>query len=350
MAEFRISIGVILCCLVCCSDVSAQYNQEYSNPPRKKSAIEKLSELNEKLKSNLKQSLFGSDEAGDLQQDYQKQRGEYNQSAQYSQGRNASQRQPDDYRRARYDSPVQQGGQQRATQAQYQQELQNDWPPRQSAGSGTRGPQPGEVNPGAYRHPENERFDTPESYANQNTRPQIPNANVLRSPEVQHYGARSDMGYSLPPQQQPIGRQAVPQPAPAHANLPNRNDDYRAGHYQNGGMTQQQLDQQETATQRVLRLNSEMQSLVEAQRSTTAENKRLRAQLREKTALLKEIESTIYAARTELQKANQNNRMLNEQIAKVESEKAQQLRASTRQLNAIRKKLDDVLMLEMTSK
>lgn len=127
--------------------------------------------------------------------------------------------------------------------------------------------------------------------------------------------------------------------------------EYRTGHYQNNaGLTQQEFDQQETATQKLMRLYAENQSLLENRRSMTAENKRLRDQLQEKTQLLSEIEVAIEAARKELQLADQQNSQLKKKIVQLEDENETQLLSSNRQLNAIRKKLDDVLMLEMTSK
>jgi len=194
MTEFRIPVGIFLCCLLCCSlccsNATAQYTQPQPNPPRKQSAMEKLSQLNKKLKNNLKHSLFGPDEVPASQQNYQTQRGGYNQPPQYSRGGSASQRQR------------QMPPQQRASQAQYQQEIPNDWQASDP-----------NLNPNGYRQPANERFDTHESYgATQNMAP----PNPMRSSQGQHYGANSNMGYAPAPRQMP----ATAPPAPRHATSP----------------------------------------------------------------------------------------------------------------------------------
>ena len=192
----------------------------------------------------------------------------------------------------------------------------------------------------------------------------------------EHYGASSmpDYGQAPPPPHYAVQPQVKPhleprsvghrEPASSAQQNSLRHDitqpnepapqgatDYRTGHYRNGtALTVQQFNRQETATQRVLKLQQENQKLTDARNSMSSENQRLMKLVQEKDRLLNQIEKAIEAARSELQNANQDNETLKRRIALLESEKADQLLASSRQMDAIRKQLDDVLMREITSK
>ncbi len=359
---FRGLLCIVMGCLFLVADVSAQGNYQQTNPPRKKSALEKLSDLNRKVKRSIRESLFGEDEqdqpkSSSYRQDARRQ----SQPERYAQGDYRATRAPqntDPYRR-----PA-------ATQAQYQQEVDLSPALQPEYDSRTRSdyPDPRNTTPRDYRPPngypamdmraqQQPQYDAGQEYARQQPMQATP-----RAPQGEHYGARSGMPELARPQ--PNWGGGVPAPLYQHppvtyqqpvnsvatqAASQNQNGEYRAGHYQNvDGLTQQQLDQQETATQKAMRLYAENQSLLENQQALAIENKLLREQLMQKKKLLEEIESAIENARNELQMADQQNTKLKKQVVQLEAEKEQQLLASNRQLNSIRKKLDDVLMIEMT--
>ena len=129
-----------------------------------------------------------------------------------------------------------------------------------------------------------------------------------------------------------------------------RNDvDYKTGYYQHESqLTQQKLDQQETATQRLIRIQQEKDQIKTMYQKMLAENKRLKEQLGEKEQLLKQVETVIEKARQQIKTANVENEELRRQVTKLESDNESQRLASSRQLDAIRKKLDDVLMREIS--
>ncbi len=380
----RFAICVWLCCFVLSGDLLAQENYARQEPPRKKSAMEKLSELNQKLKQNLKENLFGNGSTMQSEQNGRLDNGSYRrpsqQQARFLPDEYQAPRRSDDYGSPQPDSrTLPKNSNRLVSQAQHMQEIEydhapsqyNDYPELQYKDSERMDPRLIQVPENRFRQSDQQMADldrrdqirASQQYApiQDRRQQQAVNGFNARPPLGEHYGARSGMPY--PPmqmQQKPVQQQYVaqsyqdqqaPESMPQQPYREQPNGEFRSGHYKNGrGVTQQQFDHQETATQRALRLRTENQALMDTRQSLTAENKRLKNQLSDKNALLQEIESAIIAARTELQNANENNASLSQQIANLEAENAQQRLLSTRQLNAIRKKLDDVLMLEMTSK
>jgi hypothetical protein len=124
------------------------------------------------------------------------------------------------------------------------------------------------------------------------------------------------------------------------------------GHFDYGSGIQRQSTNrtQETATQRVLKLESENELLRSAKESLNAENQRLRNLLKDNRQLLAEIQAAIGVAQEELTNAKQRNGILEEKIAQLEREQKAQQIETARLLDSIRNNLDDVLMREMTGK
>ena len=174
-----------------------------------------------------------------------------------------------------------------------------------------------------------------------------------RGPDLQRYevAASPPPVVSLNDSVNPNGntQDSVSTPSPSSTQPP-ASPDYRTGHYQNEGVSQIQFDQQITATQRVIKLRDQNQQLRDAYQSLAADNQRVQKLLREKEALLQEVSVAIESARGELQLATQENTEMKKHIAKLESENVKQTNTASKQLDDIRRKLDDVLMREITNK
>ncbi len=337
MAVFQFFVCLALCCSTIGTNACAQDNYRYSDQPRKKSAMEKLSDLNRKLKKNIKQGIFGESGNEGAYRTFQNDRSGYRQHDR-SLPNDYDSRRRSDIRLQQYESSTRPNEYQRASQAQYNQDLEYRQPQHQNDSRSQR----------PHLEPRDEYRNPDRQLPRQDARQIISSENYLRPPTSERYREPPMQVNQIPAQE---FAPPVPQYEPPNPAISTRqNGQYGSGQYQNNNLTQQQFDQQETATQRVLRLKTENMALLETRQSLTAENKRLKAQLREKNELLKEIAGSIDAARTELQRAKTYNTELREQIASLESEKAKQFRESTNRFNAIRKKLDDVLMMEMTNR
>lgn len=123
------------------------------------------------------------------------------------------------------------------------------------------------------------------------------------------------------------------------------------GHFEHGMRIQGQRfdDNQMTATQRALKLEAENQILVSARESLKAENQRLARTVKESRDMLEEVQVAIEAAQQELSLANNENLALKRKVEDLEREKSLIVVESSRRLDEIRKRLDDVLMREISS-
>lgn len=125
-----------------------------------------------------------------------------------------------------------------------------------------------------------------------------------------------------------------------------------SGHYQNGYSRVDTLaDQRQlTASQRVLQLQADNQTLTEQRDAALTENKRLSDIIIENQKLLTRADASIESAMKQLESSNHNNQILKQRIAQLVAEKESVVAESKRMLDSIRKRLDDVLIREISSK
>lgn len=104
-----------------------------------------------------------------------------------------------------------------------------------------------------------------------------------------------------------------------------------------------------TATERALRLQSEIQELRNTQQSLLSQNRQLREELDATNSLLARVDAAMRDAEAQLREANYTNEELNQRIAEMEREHNQYLLQTDRMLESIRTELDDVLMREIAA-
>lgn len=122
------------------------------------------------------------------------------------------------------------------------------------------------------------------------------------------------------------------------------------GMYQNtpniGGMHFR--NDQITATERALQLQSENVRLRRSQDALLAEKQQLRAKLKQSSDLLASVDIAIDNSRLELENAQSENQRLRTRIVELESQQKRYQFETERLLQAIRDELDDVVMREIS--
>ena len=107
-------------------------------------------------------------------------------------------------------------------------------------------------------------------------------------------------------------------------------------------------DPQTTATQHALRLKQENEQLHVTADALTAENERLRSELKRYSDLLEQSETAIESATLSLTSALKANQQLKHEVGNLRLQQQRKQLDTDRLLQSIRGELDDVLMREMT--
>ena len=353
--------------LVLSSNLAAQSDFRKLEPPKKKSAVDAISAFHKKVKK----SLFGRVDSAPPREFEQNQRadpypprqppnyaGPENRPRAYApnSGYDSADSRANNRANTRNNS---QPYPRRVSKVQYQEPVQYGHPQHQEnypTYDETRSRQP--VQYDQHSEPDYRGYQSPPPSGTIQHRELLPlethdRPPESRGPDLQRYevAASPPPVVSLNDSVNPNGntQDSVSTPSPSSTQPP-ASPDYRTGHYQNEGVSQIQFDQQITATQRVIKLRDQNQQLRDAYQSLAADNQRVQKLLREKEALLQEVSVAIESARGELQLATQENTEMKKHIAKLESENVKQTNTASKQLDDIRRKLDDVLMQEITNK